>query len=184
MPILPFEPDCYPENLIDQEESLDSPWWLLYTKSRQEKAVIRKLREVGVPHYAPMIKQRFRSPAGRLRESFVPLFATYVFLRGDDQARYEAICTGSVLKASEILEVPDLLDDLRQIQSLIEMGVPLTVESRLEPGQKVRVKNGTFAGYEGTVIRRENESRLLVYVRFMQQGVSVKLEDCQVEKIV
>ncbi|EMB19019.1 transcription termination/antitermination protein NusG [Rhodopirellula europaea] len=183
MPILPFEPDCYPDDLIDQEESLDSPWWLLYTKSRQEKAVVRKLRDAGVPHYAPMIKQRFRSPGGRMRESFVPLFSTYVFIRGDDQARYEAICTGSVLKASEIVQVPDLIEDLQQIRSLIVMGVPLTIESQLQPGEHVRVKNGTFAGYEGTVIRRENETRLLVFVRFMEQGVSVKLEDCQLEKI-
>ncbi|MCC9640722.1 KOW motif-containing protein [Rhodopirellula sp. JC740] len=183
MPILPFEPDCYPEDLIDQAESADSPWWLLYTRSRQEKTVMRKLRELQVPHYAPLIMQRFRSPNGRLRESYVPLFSTYVFLRGDEHAKYQAICTGSILKASEILQVDHLLEDLKQIRSLIEMGVPLTLESRIEPGEEVRVKNGTFKGYEGTVIRREGESRLLVAVRFMEQGVSVKLEDCQLEVI-
>jgi len=183
MPILPPEPDCFPDEILDQAESLDSQWCLLYTKSRQEKKVMRHLREAGVGHYGPMVMQRNRSPAGRMRTSYVPLFSTYVFLRGGDEERHQAISTGCVMKASEIVDVEELLEDLRQIRSLIELGVPLTIESRLEPGQNVRVKNGSFAGYEGTVIRRENETRLLVCVRFMEQGVSVKLEDCQLELI-
>jgi transcriptional antiterminator RfaH len=53
----------------------------------------------------------------------------------------------------------------------------------MQPGQNVRVKSGAFSGYEGTIIRREQETRLLVAVKFMEQGVSVKLEDCQLEVI-
>ncbi|EMI47339.1 transcription termination/antitermination protein NusG [Rhodopirellula sp. SWK7] len=183
MPILPPEPDCYPDDLLDQAESADSPWWLLYTRTRQEKKVLRQLREAEIGHYGPMIPQKTRSPAGRMRVSYIPLFSAYVFLRGGDEARHQAVCTGSVLKAVEILEVEQLLEDLTQIRNLIALGVPLTIESRLQPGTLVRVRNGAFRGYEGTVIRRENESRLLVAVRFMEQGVSVKLEDCQLETI-
>ncbi|EMI54442.1 NusG antitermination factor [Rhodopirellula sallentina SM41] len=183
MPILPPEPDCFPDDLLAQPESLESQWWLLYTRTRQEKKVVRQLRDAEIGHYAPMIPNRMRSPAGRIRTSFVPLFPTYVFLRGGDEARHEAICTGCVLKAVEILEIEQLVEDLTQIRNLVEMGVPMTIESRLEPGTMVRVKNGSFRGYEGTVIRRENERRLLVAVRFMEQGVSVKLEDCQLEMI-
>jgi len=183
MPILPREPDCHPVDLLDQDECLDSPWWLLYVRTRQEKRIMRRLRAEGIPHYAPMIEQRIRSPSGRFRTSFVPLFSTYVFLRGDNETRYEAVCTGVVLKADPIRDVPQLIQDLRQIRDLIEMGVPLTLESRLKPGERVRVRNGVFSGYEGTIIRRENERRLLVAVQFMEQGVSVKLEDCQLEII-
>ena len=88
-----------------------------------------------------------------------------------------------VQKVTEITAAGEFLSDLRQVRDLIDLGVPLTIESRLEPGQQVRVRSGSFAGYEGTVIRREQETRLLVCVRFMEQGVSVKLEDCQLEPI-
>lgn len=184
MPILPREPDCYPADLLAQTESIESEWWLLYVRSRQEKSIMRALRQKEISHYAPMIEQRQRAPNGRMRTSFVPLFSTYVFLRGGNEARFEAVSTGSVMQAAPIREVPDLIEDLRQIRDLIELGVPLTKESRLQAGEPVRVRNGTFAGYEGVVIRRENERRLLVAVRFMEQGVSVNLEDCQVESIV
>jgi transcriptional antiterminator RfaH len=183
MPILPAEPDCSPCDLLDNDAVLNRPWWLLYTKSRQEKQLMRHLRQLQIDHYAPQIPHRRRSPAGRVRTTYAPLFNNYVFLCGDDEARYQAVCTGCVTKATAISDVPLFVADLRQIRDLINLGVPLTVESRLEAGQHVRVRSGAFAGYEGTIIRREQETRLLVAVRFMEQGVSVKLEDCQLELI-
>lgn len=144
---------------------------------------MRQLRHFEICHYAPMIPQRRRSPAGRIRTSVVPLFAGYVFLQGDNDARYQAVCSGNILKAHPIPDSAALVADLRQIRDLIDLGAPLTLESRLEPGEMVRVRSGAFAGYEGTVLRRDGESRLLIAVRFMDQGVSVKLEDCQLEPI-
>lgn len=156
-------------------------WWLLYTRSRQEKQLMRHLRKLDVPHYAPQIANRRRSPAGRIRITYQPLFSNYVFLCGDEESRYQAICTGCVQTANKIDEVEPFVADLLQIYNLIAMDVPLAVEARIEPGQMVRVKNGVFAGYEGTVLKRMGETRLLVCVRFMEQGVSVKLDDCQLE---
>lgn len=183
VPILPQEPDCHPTDLFEQADLATRPWWLLYTKSRQEKQLMRRLRTLDLAHYAPQIAQRRRSPAGRIRTTFAPLFNNYVFLCGDQQARYQAVCTGSVQKATEITDVPGFVGDLRQVRQLIELGVPLTIESRLKEGQAVRVRSGVFAGYEGVILRREQETRLLVSVRFMDQGVSVKLDDCQLEAI-
>lgn len=162
---------------------MDKPWWLIYTKSRQEKQLMRHLRVLDLAHYAPQIAHRRRSPAGRIRVTYAPLFNNYVFVCGDDNIRYQAVCTGCVQKATAITDVAAFVHDLRQVRDLINIGVPLTVESRLEAGQKVRVRSGSFAGYEGTILRREQETRLLVSVHFMEQGVSVKLEDCQLEKI-
>ncbi|MEO1525437.1 MAG: transcription termination/antitermination NusG family protein [Planctomycetota bacterium] len=183
MPILPKEPDRFPADILEQELAINSNWWLLYTKSRQEKQLMRQLHKLGIAHFGPQIEQRRRSPAGRVRTSYAPLFNNYVFLCGNNDARYEAICTGCVQKATEITDVPQLVTDLTQISNLIDIGEPLSVEGRLQPGQVVRVKNGSFAGFEGVILRRDQETRLLVAVRFMDQGVSVKLDDCQLEPL-
>ncbi|MDZ4821501.1 MAG: antitermination protein NusG, partial [Planctomycetota bacterium] len=66
--------------------------------------------------------------------------------------------------------------------SLIESGEPLTVESRLRAGQRVRVKNGALEGIEGTIVERRGEERLLIAVEFIQQGVSILIGDFQVEQ--
>ncbi|OYP37328.1 transcription termination/antitermination protein NusG [Rhodopirellula sp. MGV] len=183
MPILPKEPDRFPLNLLESDVASSSAWWLLYTKSRQEKQLMRQLREIEVAHYGPQIEQRRRSPAGRVRTSYVPLFANYIFLCGSDESRYKAVCTGCVQKVTEITDVDMLLTDLSQVSDLINIGAPMSIEERISPGQQVRVKNGPFAGFEGVVIRRDQETRLLVSVRFMDQGVSVKLDDCQLDPI-
>jgi transcription antitermination factor NusG len=183
MPILPPEPDCHPADLLSDDGCLQRSWWLIYTKSRQEKQLMRHLRQLDIHHFAPQIAHRRRSPSGRIRTTSVPLFNNYVFLCGNDENRYQAVCTGCIQKATEISHVASFVGDLRQIRELIDMGVPLTIESRLEAGQHVRVRSGAFAGYEGTILRRQQETRLLVSVRFMEQGVSVKLEDCQLEPI-
>ena len=183
MPILPPEPDCHPVDLLEQPQSPDEAWWLFYTRSRQEKQLMRRLRELNVKHYAPQIPHRKRSPAGRLRTTYAPLFNNYVFMCGAERQRYEAVCTGCIVQHEQITDTEQFLTDLKQIHRLVNTGVPLTIESRIEPGESVRVRSGAFTGYEGIVIRRDQETRLLVSIQFMDQGVSVKLEDCQLESI-
>lgn len=86
MPILPAEPDMYPPTLLEQE-SIEPTWWAMYTLARREKELMRRLRALEIPFYAPLVSQRTRSPAGRTRQSYVPLFPGYVFVCGDSTAR-------------------------------------------------------------------------------------------------
>ena len=183
MPILPHEPDCHPSNLLEDDDCFRENWWLFYTRSRQEKQLMRRLRDFEVSHYAPQIPHRKRSPAGRVRTTYSPLFNNYVFMCGSEEQRYRSVCTGCIVKNEPITDVGQFVTDLRQIYKLVNCGAPLTVESRLEAGEQVRVRSGSFARYEGVVIHRAQETRSLVSVQFMDQGVSVKLEDCQLESI-
>jgi transcriptional antiterminator RfaH len=185
MPILPLEPALFPEGLLDEpsREDADTAWWAMYTLARREKELMRRLRGLGVGHYGPLVKHRSRSPGGRTRESYIPLFAGYVFVRGNPQHRQLALTTNCV---SRCLEVPDstrLIHDLRQIRQLIETEAPLTPEARIEPGRRVRVRSGSMAGVEGTVVKRRGKDWLVVAVEFLRQGASVLLEDFQVEPL-
>lgn len=161
----------------------EGTWWALYTLARFEKKLMRQLLEIEVPFYGPTISRRYRSPQGRIRTSVEPLFPNYVFIMGDEMARYKAVSTGSVSRWMPVADSAELVTDLRQIRSLILTDAPLSPELRLQPGQKVRVKTGVFKGFEGTIIRRENEVRLLISVRYMGRGASVALDDCQLEAI-
>jgi transcription antitermination factor NusG len=183
MPILKREIDLYPDDLLASEFARENPWWAMYTLARQEKKLMRMLVSESIAFYGPVIERRYRSPNGRLRTSYEPLFANYVFVCGDEMARYTAVSTGCVSRYSPVEQVDELLADLQQIQQLIDTNAPLSPESRLEPGQRVRIRNGPFAGFEGVITRREKEVRLQVYVRFMEQGVSVAIEDCQADPI-
>jgi transcriptional antiterminator RfaH len=184
MPLLALEPDLLPADLLDRSESpADYGWWVLYTMSRREKELMRRLAASGTGFYGPLVKHRKRSPAGRVRTSHLPLFPGYVFLCGDEDARRGALATNCVSRCLAVSDSRRLVEDLRQIRRLIESNVPLTPEARLEPGQRIRVCSGSLRGLEGTVIKRHGQQRLLVAVEFLQQGASVQIEDCGVERI-
>ncbi len=186
MPILPREPDLYPDELFDRLAVAGAPqgtWWAMYTLARREKELMRRLRALGIAHYGPTVTRRTRSPGGRSRTSHVPLFASYVFVMGGDDARQQALATNCVSKWLSVSDPAGLVRDLRQIHRLIELDAPLTVEARIEPGQRVRVRRGPMAGLEGTVVKRRGKDWLVVAVEFLQQGASVMLEDFQVEPL-
>ena len=184
MPILREQPNIYPETLLDDPvaEPSDRRWWVLYTKARQEKAVSRDLLGYEIPFYLPLVKKESVS-RGRRRSSFIPLFAGYVFLYGSEEERTRSLTTNRISRVLSVDHPELFLHDLRQFRQLIATDAPLTIESRLVPGDRVRVLHGSFAGLEGTVLKRRGKTRLLVCVNFLQQGASVEVDDFLLEPI-
>ena len=184
MPILPSEPTVYPHDLLTGmgRDECARRWWVLYTKSRQEKAVTRALAARQIPHYLPLVARQ-SIIRGRRIASFVPVFPSYVFVFGTSEEREQSLKTNRIC---QILSVPDnlgLCSDLGRVQTMIDSGCPLTVEARLVPGQRVRVRKGPLIGIEGRILRRKQQTRLVVDVRMLQQGVSVEIDDFLLEPI-
>jgi len=177
-------PSLYPQNLLDPDYGGDADrhWWAVYTRSRQEKALARELFAQAVPHYLPLVEKV--TFYGRRRiVAQMPVFANYLFLRVTEDERVVCLATNRV---SRMLPAPDperFEFDLLQLKRLIAAGAPLTVESRLGPGKRVRIKRGALAGLEGTVLERRSGTRLLVAVDFLQQGASVAVDDFLLEPI-
>ena len=179
----PKEADHYPETLFQDIGPDSGPWWALHTQPRREKELMRRLLGWELPYYCPIIPKKNRSPSGRVRTSYIPLFAGYVFLQADAESRAQVLTTNLVLRTLPIADVTTLIRELDGVRQLIESNVPLTIESKIEPGQSVRVTSGPFAGVEGVVVKRRSVDRLLVTVSFLQQGASVEIGDFQVEKM-
>ncbi|MBL8890198.1 MAG: hypothetical protein JNL67_09475 [Planctomycetaceae bacterium] len=152
-------------------------WWCLYTHSRQEKVLMRHLAGRGVAFYCPMIEKRSRSPQGRMRSSYLPLFTNYVFLRGTDDDRRLALTTNCILASKPIRQPDFLVRDLWQINRALQSGVPMTPEQKLTQGDPVIVKSGPFKGFEGFVLRRAGTTRFLIYLRYLEQGVSMEIDE-------
>ena len=189
MPILALEPTLFPNDLLigigraeARHQDVDRAWWCMHTKSRQEKSLSRALSAKRVPHYLPLVARNVLV-RGRSVQSYVPVFAGYVFVFGTIQEREVAIRTNRICQALPVIDGPGLCADLARVQTLIDSGFPLTVEARFQPGQRVRVRHGALDGLEGIVLRRKRETRLIVDVRMLQQGVSVEIDDFCLEPI-
>ena len=191
MPILHKQRDIYPDDLLEPASDIDhhlhppvaGRWVVFYTLSRREKDLMRKLEVAGIPFFAPLVRRRLHSAGGRVRASWVPLFPGYVFSRVDDEQRRTALATNTIARWIPIVDERMLEDDLRAIKRLVDSERPLTPEARLEPGQPVRVRSGALRGLEGTVVKRHGAERLVVAVRFLNQGASIELEDVDLERL-
>ncbi|WP_435011880.1 transcription termination/antitermination protein NusG (plasmid) [Tundrisphaera lichenicola] len=188
MPILPSEPEVYPPDLWASEgprfelESEDGRrWHCLHVKPRQEKSAARHLLERRVPFYLPMAIKEGRTPGGRKIRSQVPLFTGYLFLLGDDLARLEAYRTDCLVNCLEVGDQEGLERDLRQIHRVLGSGLPVVPEPSHPVGSKIRILGGPLMGLVGTVIRRDGKDHFTAVVRFLGRGVSVALQDWQIE---
>jgi transcription antitermination factor NusG len=186
MPILALEPTMLPPDLLqaaDERLEQGEHWWAMYTLARREKELMRRLRALQVSHYCPLVQKRTKSPAGRLRTSYIPLFSSYVFILGDEATRHLALTTNCVSQCLQVVSPKRLTFDLSQVKRLIESNAPLTPEARLQPGNRVRIRSGPMMGLEGIVDKRRGKDWLVIALEFLQQGVSVLLEDYQVEAV-
>ncbi len=186
MPLLNREPSVYPDSMFSDGgigSFHQANWWCLSTLARSEKVVSRLLYAQKMPFYCPIILKRFRSPNGRFRESYVPLFPGYIFVAGDEASRLAALKTNKISRGQLVVDRAQLIADLLHIHQAIEAGVPLTPEAKIAAGDRVRVRSGPFAAVEGYVLRREGKTRLLLAVKFITQGVSMEIDEALLERI-
>jgi transcription antitermination factor NusG len=188
MPILEKQPDIFPACLFSDEflaekKSQDHQWWVFATRARAEKKLLNRLQHTETPHYCPLLEKRYRSPSGRIRTSYLPAFTGYVFALATDDQRYQALTTKYIVRNDAVTLVDDFERELKQIQYALQSGVRLVPEAMIEPGQRVEVRSGPFKGYEGVVIRRNGQTRLLISIAFLEKGVSMEIDECQLMAI-
>src|SRR6185295_12176328 len=89
--------------LVERRRDVTGRWFVLHTRSRQEKSLAAALRAAGVSCYVPV--RRTQRPHGmRFIESTIPVFRGYVFLWG---SRDELPIEETEKRVATILEVAD-----------------------------------------------------------------------------
>lgn len=186
MPVLAREIDLFPEDLLERNDSFESVgqiWQVAHTLPRREKELARRLRRRDIPFYLPLCEQRSRTPGGRKLTAWLPLFPGYVFVNPAEDRCSEVLETGCVARLLDVPDAQQLTFDLLQIHRLTQLGASLVREPEYLPGTPVRVASGPFLGFEGRVVKRQSGDRLLVLINYLQQGISVSLDGCDVERI-
>ena len=169
MPLLRKEPELFPEELFELRE----PWRIAHVRSRQEKVLARHLLRGGIAFYAPQTAKA-KTRAGRQFVSHLPLFPGYVFFRGDAEARQAALRSNVIVAIIEVDDQPLLDAELHQLRRLQLEGASLVPADEFAAGDAVRIVDGSFAGYEGTVVRSGRGERLLVSVSLLRKSVAVE----------
>lgn len=157
-------------------------WYALKTRSRHEKLVAQALRERGVTCVCPLMRQRNRW-SDRLQVVEVPLFSTYVFVQIDPLERVDVLCTRGAVAILGAGGVPTPVAD-HEIDALIMLalaGAPLEPHRFLRQGQRVRVRGGPFRGIEGTLVRADGKSKIVIAVDLIKRAAALEIDAADVE---
>ncbi len=177
MPLLKREMEIFPPDLFEGAgTSVAAPWWVGHTRSRQEKALARYLRPLGVSFFLPQ-RENVVAAGGRRRSSFLPLFPGYVFFRGSAAERQTALRSQLLVRVLEVEDQVLLLQELRQLHELARRGARLTLFHEFAPGDPVRVVRGPLQGYDGVVLRELSKPRLIVAITMLRQAVAVEFDE-------
>ncbi|MHA8101271.1 UpxY family transcription antiterminator [Aquirufa nivalisilvae] len=129
-------------------------WYALYTKSRVEKKVALRLKELGITCYCPVSKKR-KQWSDRKKWVEEPLFKSYVFVDIDlaSQSSQVRQVNGvvnfvywlhkpAVVQDSEITAIQNFLfehSDVEAIDNIIKIGDFVTLDTGALAGQKAEV---------------------------------------------
>jgi len=127
-------------------------WFVIYTKSRQEKKVALELEKMGITVYCPMINQ-IRQWSDRKKKIEVPLISSYVFVQLKERDRETVFEVSGIVRYVYWLEKPAIVRD-EEIAVMKAWLSAQTVEAKVEGlrrGDRMKVSSGVFEGKEGFV---------------------------------
>lgn len=157
-------------------------WWLVHTRSRQEKALAADLDRLGIGYFLPLTPVR-RRYGRRVFKLHIPLFPCYLFLCGGGDERYATLMTHRAAQVIEVFDQERFRFELRQIHLLTTSGAPADLYPGLRRGCRCRVTGGSLAGLEGVVLRRRGFCRVYVGVEVLGQSAELEIDPALVEPI-
>ncbi len=157
-------------------------WLAAYTQARHETSVARQLEAKAVGFLLPTYVRRARW-SDRIQRITTPLFPSYVFVHVSEAERARVLQTAGVINIVSVGGKPAQLQDkeVDLLQECVSGAHELEPHPYLKVGQKVRVTQGIFAGWEGILVQKKNSCRLVVTIERIMQSVSVNVEDAEVE---
>jgi transcription elongation factor/antiterminator RfaH len=168
-----------------EDRRLLRQWYVLHTRSRHESVVSDGLSKKSMEVFLPKIKVR---SARRDRKAMIhiPLFPGYVFIKTDlhPHTHLEVVKTAGVVRLLGTHQgpVPVAEETIASLKIMVAAEMPIITGQRLQPGDRVMVVNGPFAGVIGTFVRYRNQGRVVVNIEALGQfaGVDVQEEDIEI----
>jgi len=155
-------------------------WWVIHTKSRNEKALAQDLVGKDICYFLPMT-WKIRRTRGRKMRSLLPLFSGYMFFCGNEKQRLEILRTNRAANLIEVKNQQKLLEELSKIEQAIRAGANLTPHKYIKAGQLCRVISGPLADLQGIVVQTKTAARLVLQIDMLGQAASVEIDTDMIE---
>jgi transcription antitermination factor NusG len=164
--------DTKPQGLASRPQ-----WHALYTRHQHEKPIARILSSRGHEVFLPLYvaARRWRD---RRKELCLPLFPSYVFIRGGLDCQRQILSTPGVFTvvgwSGHPAAIPD--SEIERVRKMTESSIPVEPHPYLMCGDRVRIRSGTLQGLEGILVRKSNVSRFVISLEMLGRSASVEID--------
>ena len=148
---------------------------------------MENLARQGYQAYLPLMPLR-RRRGGRAIHGTGPMFPRYLFIHlgaGEDDWRPIRSTVGirSLVRFGQSpARVPDaLIETLKSRED--EAGVQVLPPRDIAHGQKVRIANGLFEGYEGLFVAKTARERVILLIQVLEKRMKLEIEQDNIEVI-
>lgn len=140
-------------------------WFVLYTKSRNEKKVTEALQKLGLKVYCPICKE-VRQWSDRKKTIENPLIPSYVFIQIDEKDRDQVFAVPGVVRYLFWLGKPAKVRNLEieQLKDYLSKDDLKFDVQNIAPGDRFNVPDGQFKGQEG-IVSEVSKTRLQVVLK-------------------
>ncbi len=168
----------------------ERPWYLVYTKPRQEQVALVNLQLQGYSAYLPLYKvmpKATRNEAGAV-PGFEPMFPRYAFFRPGDprQSIAGARSTRGVNSIVSFGFVPATLQtatlDAIRVCEQERNQVGIVALSPFQPGRLVRLRAAGLQGLQG-LVQSVSAKRITLLLEILGQQKLVAVEHHQIELV-
>ena len=161
---------------MDDDQTLR--WYAVYVRSRHEKKVHLLFLEQNITSFLPLL-ETWRQWSDRKKKVLEPLIRGYVFVNIDlRKEQIKVLDTEGVVKFIGIGKNLSVIcqRDIDWLKTLVREPEAFnrTVNS-IPAGQRVRVLAGPFKDLEGVVVKHGRETRLVVFIESIMQGVEISI---------
>lgn len=159
----------------EMEPGFTTPsWQVLHVRPRCEKKCAEYLGASHVDYYLPL---REETKIYQRRKVTVekPLFPSYVFTQFAPLQRVHVLKSQMVIRIISVENQTRLLMELDQIRTALAVNPILGSCPAVTQGTPVRIKSGPFQGLEGVVCTVKGETRVVLNVEMIGQGVPVEV---------
>lgn len=152
-------------------------WYALFVCSNQEKRIAQGLDQRGVEHFLPCYRS-VRQWKDRRVKIEVPLFPGYVFVRLRLIDRLKVLAIPHVVALVGTGHSPSVIseEEIEWIRRGIEHGKAEPYPS-LHVGERVVIADGVMSGLRGVLLRRQNNTRVVVSVDSIGRSFVVDIEE-------
>ncbi|QDS96068.1 Transcription antitermination protein RfaH [Roseimaritima multifibrata] len=152
----------------------DLEWWVIRTRSRQEKAVATALKSLGLTHFLPLVSTE-RQWGKRKAKIDAPLFPGYLFLQGSRDDTFAADRTRRIASTLKVEDQLGLHAELVCLREAIGRGADFDPYPYLKHGYYAEVKSGPYKGLRGCIDRKSQQGQLIIQVNVLQSAMALNL---------